>query len=50
MKFFMNREKENRDSRSVQAKAAKLFGRLVNQSRLATKSDFAIAWRRVANR
>ncbi|HEX3857683.1 MAG TPA: phage protease [Verrucomicrobiae bacterium] len=46
----LNREKENGDARAVQSKAAKLFGRLANQEQLATKSDFAAAWKRIINR
>lgn len=46
----LNREKENGGSQAVQFKAVKLFGRLANDEQLATKSDFATAWKRIVNR
>ena len=48
--LLVNRTKESLDERGVQAKAAKLFGRLANAEQLSTKLPFSHSWQQIANR
>ena len=46
----LNRERESVDSRSVQSRAAKLFGRLAQTEQLSTKTPFSKSWNAITNR
>jgi hypothetical protein len=48
--LLVNRTRESLDEGAVQAKAAKLFGRLANAEQLSTKLPFSQCWNRIAAR